>query len=111
MISYIGGKARIGKWIVPQIPNDIETYVEGFSGMFWVFFNMDLTKFPNLKTVVYNDYNRLNAHLMKWSKNYDVLWEELAKYPCQQLGVVDTPPEYAEMFNQYKKKYSIPNLL
>ena len=42
MISYIGGKARIGKWIVPFIPNDIETYVEGFSGMFWVFFNMDL---------------------------------------------------------------------
>jgi site-specific DNA-adenine methylase len=42
MISYIGGKARIGKWITPFIPTDIETYVEGFSGMFWVFFNMDL---------------------------------------------------------------------
>ncbi len=41
MISYIGGKARIGKWIVPFIPNDIETYVEGFSGMFWVFFNIN----------------------------------------------------------------------
>ena len=111
MISYIGGKARIGKWIVPQIPTDIETYVEGFSGMFWVFFNMDLTKFPNLKTVVYNDYNRLNAHLMKWAKNYDVLWEELAKYPCQQLGVVDTPPEYAEMFNQYQKEVFNPELV
>ena len=104
MISYIGGKARIGKWIVPQIPNDIETYVEGFSGMFWVFFNMDLSKFPNLKTVVYNDFNRLNANLMKWSKQYDVLWEELAKYPCQQLGVVDTPPEYGEMFRTYQKE-------
>ena len=104
MISYIGGKARIGKWIVPQIPTDIETYVEGFSGMFWVFFNMDLSKFPNLKTVVYNDFNRLNANLMKWSKQYDVLWEELSKYPCQQLGVVDTPPEYGEMFRQYQKE-------
>ena len=51
-LSYIGGKSKIGKWIVPFIPNDIETYVEGFSGMFWVFFNMDLTKYPNLKTVV-----------------------------------------------------------
>ena len=49
MISYIGGKARIGKWITPFIPTDIETYVEGFSGMFWVFFNMDLSKYPNLK--------------------------------------------------------------
>ena len=94
MISYIGGKARIGKWIVPYIPNDIETYVEGFSGMFWVFFNMDLDKYPNLKTVVYNDYNRLNANLFKCSKQYDRLWEELSKYPCQQLGVEDTPPEY-----------------
>lgn len=104
MISYIGGKARIGKWIVPFIPKDIETYVEGFSGMFWVFFNMDLSKYPNLKTVVYNDFNRLNANLMKWAKQYDVLWEELSKYPCQQLGVVDTPPEYREMFNTYQKE-------
>lgn len=104
MISYIGGKARIGKWIAPQIFNDIETYVEGFSGMFWVFFNMNLTKYPNLKTVVYNDFNRLNSNLMKWSKQYDVLWEELNKYPCQQLGVIDTPSEYAEMFKTYQKE-------
>jgi DNA adenine methylase len=104
MISYIGGKARIGKWIAPQIPTDIETYVEGFSGMFWVFFNMDLKDYPNLKTVVYNDYNRLNANLMKWAKQYDVLHEALSQYPCQQLGVIDTPPEYAVMFNEYQKE-------
>jgi DNA adenine methylase len=104
MISYIGGKARIGKWIVPFIPNDIETYVEGFSGMFWVFFNTDLDKFPNLKTVVYNDYNRLNSNLMKWAKQYDVLHGALSKYPCQQLKVEDTPPEYAVMFNEYQKE-------
>jgi DNA adenine methylase len=104
MISYIGGKARIGKWIAPQIPNDIETYVEGFSGMFWVFFNMDLKNYPNLKTVVYNDYNGLNANLMKWAKQYDVLHEALSHYPCQQLGVVDTPPEFAVMFNQYQSE-------
>lgn len=111
MISYIGGKARIGKWITPQIPNDIETYVEGFSGMFWVFFNMELNEFPNLKTVVYNDYNPLNHNLMKWAKQYDVLHEALSKYPCQQLGVVDTPPEYAEMFNQYQKEVFDENLV
>jgi len=63
MISYIGGKARIGKWIVPFIPKDIKTYCEPFSGMFWVFFNMDLKKYPNLKTVVYNDFNGLNTNL------------------------------------------------
>jgi DNA adenine methylase len=111
MISYIGGKARIGKWIAPQIPNDIETYVEGFSGMFWVFFNMDLKNYPNLKTVVYNDYNGLNANLMKWAKQYDVLREALSHYPCQQLKVEDTPPEYAVMFKEYQKLVFNDNLV
>lgn len=104
MISYIGGKARIGKWIAPFIPNDIETYVEPFSGMFWVFFNMDLAKYPNLKTVVYNDFNGLNANLMRCALEYDKLWDELSKYPCQQLKVVDTPPEYREIFNKCQKE-------
>ena len=110
-ISYIGGKARIGKWIVPFIPNDIETYVEGFSGMFWVFFNMDLTKYPKLKTVVYNDFNGLNSNLFKCAKNYNRLWDELAKYPCQQLGVVDTPPEYSELFKKCQKEVFDPNFI
>ena len=104
MISYIGGKSRIGKWIEPFIPRDIETYVEGFSGMFWVFFNMDLKDYPNLKTVVYNDYNRLNANLFKCSLQCDRMWEELSKYPCQQVGVENTPPEYNEMFKKYQKE-------
>ena len=111
MISYIGGKARIGKWIKEYIPKDIETYVEGFSGMFWVFFNMDLKHYPNLKTVVYNDYNRLNYNLMKWAKNYDVLWDALSQYPCQQLGVVDTPVEYGQMFAQYQQEIFDENLV
>jgi site-specific DNA-adenine methylase len=33
-----------------------------------------------------------------------VLWEELAKYPCQQVGVENTPPEYNEMFKKYQKE-------
>lgn len=111
MISYIGGKSRISKWIVPHIPKDIETYVEGFSGMFWVFFNMDLKNYPNLKTVVYNDYNKLNANLFRCSKNCDRMWEELSKYPCQQLGVVDTPPEYEQMFRKFQKEVFDPNLM
>ena len=104
MISYIGGKARISKWIVPFIPEDIETYVEPFSGMFWVFFRLDLKKYPNLKTVVYNDYNGLNANLFSCCKNYDRLWDEISKYPCQQLGVTDTPQIYSEMFKQYQNE-------
>lgn len=104
MISYIGGKARIGKWIAPFIPNDTKIYVEPFSGMFWVFFNMDLDKYPDLEIVVYNDFNGLNANLMKCALDYDRLWDELSKYPCQQLGVVDTPKEYAPLFNKCQKE-------
>ena len=104
MISYIGGKARISKWIVPYIPRDIETYVEPFSGMFWVFFKMDLSHYPNLKTVVYNDFNGLNANLFSCCKEYDRMWDEMSKYPCQQLGVEDTPSTYEEMFNEYQKE-------
>lgn len=110
-ISYIGGKARIGKWIVPYIPQEIETYVEGFGGMFWVFFNMDLSKYPKLKTVVYNDFNKLNANLFKCAREYDRLWDELFKYPCQQLGVIDTPPEYEQLFNKCQKEVFDPNLV
>jgi DNA adenine methylase len=104
MISYIGGKARISKWIVPYIPRDIETYVEPFSGMFWVFFKMDLNHYPNLKTVVYNDFNGLNANLFSCCKDYDRMWDEMSKYPCQQIGVEDTPTTYEEMFNEYQKE-------
>jgi len=111
MISYIGGKARIGKWIVPYIPNDIETYVEGFSGMFWVYFNMELNDYPNLKTVVYNDFNKLNTNLFKWAKQYDTFWDALSQYPCQQLGVKETPPEYEQMFNEYQKEIFSDNFV
>jgi len=104
MISYIGGKSRIGKWITPYIPKDIETYVEGFSGMFWVFYNMELKNYPNLKTVVYNDYNKLNSNLFECVKDYDRLWNELSQYPCQQLGVENTPKEYSELFKSFQKE-------
>ena len=54
MFSYIGGKSKIGKWIKDYIPYDTETYVEGFSGAFWVFFCLDIDKYTNLKKVVSN---------------------------------------------------------
>lgn len=104
MISYIGGKSKIGKWIKGYIPKDIETYVEPFSGMFWVFFNLNLDRFSKLKTVVYNDFNRLNANLISCTKHYHRLLEEMEKYPCQQKGEVPTPPEYEQMFNDFQSE-------
>ena len=109
MISYIGGKAHIGKWITPFIPTDIETYVEPFSGMFWVFYNMDLSKYPNLNTVVYNDYNNLNSNLFQWVKVPRRLYLELCKYPTQELGVEETPQEYKDLFYEYQKEIFHPD--
>ena len=102
MLSYIGGKSKIGKWIVPFYPEDIETYVETFGGMFWCFFNMDLSKYPNLKKVVYNDFNPLNYNLFHCVKNPKLLLEAINAIPCQKFGEDITPSIYKEQFISFQ---------
>ena len=104
MLSYIGGKSKIGKWIVPFYPTDMETYVETFGGMFWCFFNMDLKQYPNLKQVVYNDFNPLNYNLFMCLQNPEVLLSAINRIPCQQQGEEITPPIYKEQFNEFQKE-------
>ncbi len=104
MISYIGGKSRIGKWIVPFYPKDMETYVEGFSGMFWCFFNMNIEHYPNLKNIVYNDFNPLNANLFKCVRNHSRLLEECDKLVVQEKGVVPTNPICKQNFENFQKE-------
>ena len=102
MLSYIGGKSKIGKWIVPFYDKDMETYVEGFSGMFWCFFNMDLKQFPNLKKVVYNDFNPLNYNLFKCVQNPTELLKVINSIDCQKFGEEITPPLYKEQFIRFQ---------
>ncbi len=104
MISYIGGKSRISKWIVLFYPKDMETYVEGFSGMFWCFFNMELTHYPNLKKIVYNDFNPLNANLFKCVRNHQELLKECNKLVVQEKGVYPTNPICKENFENFQKE-------
>ena len=94
MISYIGGKSRIGTWIRNYIPNDIETYVEPFSGMYWVFFKIDISKYENLKTVVYNDFNPLNVNLFNCVRNYKEFYEVIKDYKSQDK----------ELFNKFQSE-------
>jgi DNA adenine methylase len=110
-LSYIGGKSRIGKWIVDFYPQDMETYVETFGGMFWCFFNMDLDRFPNLKRVVYNDFNPLNYNLFKCVQNPSELQKVLDSFPVQQLGVSNTPQDYRDRFVQYQTEIFSPNVV
>jgi len=110
-MSYIGGKSRIGKWIVPFYPKDMETYLECFSGMFWCFFNMDLSQYPNLKKVVYNDFNPLNYNLFQCAQNPSKLQRALDAIPVQQTGVSITPPEMKEQFIRFQSEIFAPNVI
>ncbi len=111
MISYIGGKKRMQTWIVPFIPKDIETYVESFSGQYWIFFGMKLEEYPNLKTVVYNDFNPLNYNLYRCVKNHQRLLEECEKLVVQEKGVFPTNPICGENFNNFQSEIYSENLM
>jgi DNA adenine methylase len=110
MVSYIGGKSKIGKWIVELYPQDMETYIETFGGMFWCFFNMDLNNYPNLKKVVYNDFNPLNYNLFKCVQNPSELQRALDLIPVQQLGVSQTPQVYRDRFITFQTEIFSPNI-
>lgn len=104
MISYIGGKSRISSWIVPFYPKDMKTYVEGFGGMYWCFFNMDLSHYPKLKNIVYNDFNPLNANLFKCVRNHQELLKECDKLVVQEKGVIPTNPICKQNFENFQKE-------
>lgn len=98
-LSYIGGKSRIGTWIRNYIPKDIETYVEPFSGMYWVFFKLEIGDYKNLKKVVYNDFNPLNVNLFNCIKNYKDFYEVIKNYKSQD----------GKLFDQFQKEIFAPN--
>jgi DNA adenine methylase len=101
-LSYIGGKSRIGKWIVPFYDKNMETYLETFGGMYWCFYNMDLKEYPNLNKVVYNDFNPLNYNLFKCVQNPNELLRAINSIDCQKQGVDVTPEIYKEQFNRFQ---------
>ena len=88
MLSYIGGKSKIGKWIVPFYPTDMETYVETFGGMFWCFFNM---------------YAYVLTQVFSGSKPETSSFIDLkGKYKSKYLTFRDklSKPEWVEHFNR-----------
>lgn len=89
MLSYIGGKSQISSFIIPFIPKNIETYVEPFSGAFWVFFKLELSSFPNLKKIVYNDFNPLNVNLFNCVRNYNEFYQVIKNYKSQDKVLFD----------------------
>ena len=102
MLSYIGGKSKIGKWIVPFYDKNMEVYLETFGGMFWCFYNMDLKLYPNLKKVVYNDFNPLNYNLFQCVQNPTELLRAINSIDCQKQGMDITPEIYKEQFVRFQ---------
>jgi DNA adenine methylase len=104
MLSWIGGKSKIGKWLVDYYPQDMEIMTESFGGMMWCYFNMDLSKYPNLKKIVYNDFNHLNYNLFKCVQNPSELQRALDSIPVQQIGVSNTPQDFRDRFVGYQSE-------
>ena len=92
MISYIGGKNRMAKWIGNYIPNDIETYVEVFGGAFWVYVKGQVHKKPILKNVIYNDFNRYMTNLFACCRNPQEFLKSMDEIVAQD----------SELFYQFK---------
>ena len=111
MIPYVGGKRKMQSWIIPNIDKDIEVYCEPFAGQFWIFFGMNLTQYPNLKKVVYNDFNSLNYNLFQCVQNPSELQRALDLIPVQQIGVNTTPLEMKEKFIQFQSEIFAPNVI
>jgi DNA adenine methylase len=111
-ISYIGGKSKIApQLIIPNIPKDIETYVEPFSGQFWTFFKMNLTDYPNLKTVVYNDFNRLNYNMYQCLKDHKQLLQECDKLVVQKKDKYPTDTICEEQFINFQAEIFVENFI
>ena len=111
MIPYVGGKKKMQSWIIPNIDKDIEVYCEPFAGQFWIFFGMDLIQYPNLKKVVYNDFNSLNYNLFQCVQNPSELQRALDSIPVQQIGVNITPLDMKEQFIQFQAEIFAPNVI
>jgi DNA adenine methylase len=106
MISWIGGKSQISKWIIPYIPTDIETYCEPFSGAFWVYLKMDLASYPNLKKIVYNDFNDYLVNLFMSSKDHQNFHKFSLGYKSQDKNLF---LDFQRRLFTDKEEYQMPD--
>jgi DNA adenine methylase len=82
-IPYLGEKSKFSNFIIPNIPNNISTYVEPFGGMMGIFFSLNLSNFNNVK-FIYNDSNWLNYNLFKQLQNSDFISEVEYLIPSEE---------------------------
>ncbi|MCG8643358.1 MAG: DNA adenine methylase [Desulfobacterales bacterium] len=95
-LAYIGGKSRLAKQIISQIP-DHRTYVEAFSGAAWVFFSKEESKIEvinDLDSDLVTFYRCVQNHLeeflrqFRWLLSSRQIFEEWKEQISQQ-GLTD----------------------
>ena len=106
MISWIGGKSTISKWIIPHIPKDIKCYCEPFSGAFWVFLKMELKDYPHLEKIIYNDYNDYLVNLFMCCKDHKNFHPFISKYKSQNKELFY---EFQSDLYKNKQPYTMPD--
>lgn len=88
MIPYLGEKSKFANFIIPNIPDDIEVYCEPFSGMFGIFFNLNLNNYERTQ-FVYNDINYLNYNLFNQIKEGN-LYDSIKKLKVSKSTYLDS---------------------
>ena len=112
MLSFFGGKSKMGEWIYQFIPKNITTYAEPFSGSFWVYFNTKLC-YNHVKNIRYNDINRFTCNLFSCAKDYikftNILEKELSPNGYLYADKSD-PVKFKEFYISYFLPFLRPNI-
>jgi DNA adenine methylase len=92
-------------WISSYVPEDIETYIEVFGGAFWVYVNSDIYQRPNLKKVIYNDWNPYMVNLFRCASNPKAFdnFIDSKNVPAQMKGQPELSSECLAFFEQCKE--------
>ncbi len=102
-ISYFGGKKSIGEnFIYPYFPKNIKTYIEPFSGAFWLYFNLK-HDYSECKDIIYNDLNKYMVNLYYCSKDYKKLLDRFNYHLNDPNGLLYC--SYKEGTEEYKTFY------
>lgn len=101
-VGYFGGKNRMSPWIYSYIPRDIKTYVEVFSGAFWVYLNTN-TDYTHVNKIVYNDINKDMVNLVASCKEYD----KFDNYIENEIdnGILKPVGKFEEFYKELYYKY------
>ena len=101
LTGYFGGKNYMSPWIYEYIPKDINTYIEVFGGSFAIYFNQD---FSFCKDIIYNDSSKLQTNLLKSSKDYNKMIEEI-NFALSSEGYLYCDSKNKETLNDFYKSF------